>query len=146
MSFPALTLNAPPALDLQAVTERDAIAGTADLLKNCSDVTDASRFLEAVMERQRINPPVLGNGIALPHARTMLVREIVCVAGRCAAEVPFGPEGKPVRLVFLFGIPPNRIGEYLAVTAALVKRLRRPEVVEGLLTAATDEDFRQWLA
>jgi mannitol/fructose-specific phosphotransferase system IIA component (Ntr-type) len=106
---------------------------------------DEAGFLAAVLERQRINPPVLGSGVALPHARTPLVGEIVCVAARCREPVAFGPEAVPVRLIFLFGIPPHRITDYLAVTASLVKRLRRPEVIAGLQQAGTEEDFLQSL-
>lgn len=145
MSLPELTLNAPPLLDLVVSNETDAIIGTAGLLNGCRDVIDFAVCLEAVFDRQRINPPILGSGVALPHARTPLVREIVCVAARTAEPVPFGADEKPVRLIFLFGIPPQRISEYLAVTAALVKRLRQPEVIHGLLDAKTPDDFLRWL-
>lgn len=145
MSLPMPILNAPPLLDVVVSNERDAILRTAGILSGCPDVVDPVGFLEAVFDRQRINPPILGNGIAMPHARTPLVREIVCVAARCAEAVPFGEEKKPVRLIFLFGIPPHRISQYLAMMAALVKRLRTPHVLEGLLSAATAEDFQRWL-
>jgi mannitol/fructose-specific phosphotransferase system IIA component (Ntr-type) len=59
--------------------------------------------------------------------------------------VPFGPDVTPVRLIFLFGIPPHRISEYLAMTAALVKRLRDPETLNRLLAAETTEEFTGWL-
>lgn len=140
-----LEWNAPPLLDAPASDEREAILQAAGLLAGCPHVVDAAGFLDAVFERQRINPPVLGNGIAMPHARTACVREIVFVALRLARELPFGADGKPVRLVFLFGVPPQRISEYLAATAALVKRLRDPSVMEGLLGAETPEDFMKCL-
>lgn len=140
-----LVLSAPPLLDVVAKDEQEAIQKTSGLLDACSDVIDAVRFLDAVLDRQRINPPILGNGIAMPHARTPWVREIVFSTARLASEVPFGCEGKPVRLVFLFGVPPHRISQYLAMTAALVKRLRDPLVIDGLLHAAAAEDFENIL-
>ena len=146
MNLPPLILNAPPLLDANVSSEREAITRTAELLRNCPEVTDAAGFLAAVLDRQRINSPVLENGVALPHARTTLVREIVCVAARCKEAVPFGAALTPVRLIFLFGIPPHRINQYLAATAALVKRLRDPAVLEGLLAAQTTADFQGWLA
>lgn len=145
MSLSGLTLDAIPILDLPAVDEADAIRRTAQLLEGHSAVTDFPGFLKAVFDRQKINPPILGNGVAMPHARTTLIREIVCVAARCAEPMAFGPEKTPVRLVFLFGIPPQRITEYLGMTAALVKRLRNPEILDGLLSAGTGEDFAAWL-
>ncbi len=145
MSLPALILDAPPLLDLDAPDEVAAITHVAALLKGHAHVRDQAGFLAATLERQRVNPPVLGSGIALPHARTQLVDEIVCVAARCKEAVPFGPEAVPVRLIFLFGIPPHRITEYLASVASLLKRLRHPEVIDGLLHAESGGDFLKWL-
>ena len=140
-----LTLNAPPLLDLEVPNERDAILRTAGLLLGRPEITDFAGFVAAVLERQRVNPPILGNGVAMPHARTVLVREIVCVVARCATAVDFGVEPTPVRLIFLFGIPPRRISQYLAVTATLVRRLRDPKVLGGLLAAADPAEFLRWL-
>ncbi len=145
MTLSVLTLNAPPLLDLAVPTEREAIVRTAGLLQGRPEISNFAGFVAAVLERQRINPPILGNGVAMPHARTALVSEIVCVAARCAVAVPFGSELKPVRLIFVFGIPPRQISQYLAVTAALVRRLRNPEVLERLLAADTREEFLRWL-
>lgn len=146
MSLSAFTLNVPPTLDLDVSNENDAISGTAGLLTECPELLDFPGFVDAVFTRQRINPPILGNGIALPHARTPLVSEIVCVATRTVEPVAFGPDCIPVRLIFLFGIPPHRISEYLAITAGLVKRLRNPDTVRGLLEAEKAEDFLSLLA
>lgn len=146
MSLRALILDAPPLLDLNVPDEVAAITHVAALLKGHAHVLDQAGFLAAALERQRVNPPVLGNGIALPHVRTPLVDEIVCVAARCTEAIPFGPEMVPVRLIFLFGIPPHRITEYLAAVAALLKRLRQPEVMDGLLHAQSGGDFLKWLA
>lgn len=140
-----LTLNAPPLLDAVALDEQDAIRRTVRLLDGCPDVTNATSFLKEVFERQRINPPVLGNGVAIPHARTSSVKEIVCVVARLKEAVEFGDEGTPVRLVFLFGIPPHRISQYLAAMAGLVKRLRKPDVLDGLLSADNVRDFLRYL-
>lgn len=145
MSLSELTLTAPPLLDLEVSSETDAITRTAGLLEGSAEISDYPKFLGTVFDRQRINPSLLGNGVALPHARTALAREIVFVVARTKEPVAFGAEKKPVRLIFLFGIPPHRIVEYLAVTAALVKRLRDPETIEGLLSAESADDFIQWL-
>jgi mannitol/fructose-specific phosphotransferase system IIA component (Ntr-type) len=145
MNVPSLKLHAPPRLGLAATTEQEAIEETVALLQDSREISDAGRFLQAVIDRQKINPPLLGNGVALPHARTPVVREIVCVAARCNEEIPFGPERLPVRLIFLFGVPPDQISQYLALTAGLVRRLRNPDTIAGLLSAETAEAFQQWL-
>ena len=141
-----MTFAAPPLLDFVAANEHDAVRRTAELLAIDSGITNFGGFVDAVFDRQRINPPLLGNGVAIPHARTVLASDIVCVAARCAEPVPFGPEAEPVRLIFLLGIPPHLITEYLELMAVLVKRLRDPEVLHRLLTAETPEEFTSLLA
>lgn len=145
MSFSDLTLTTEPTLDLMVLNENEAITATAQLLNEAGKLADFPGFLAAVLERQKINPPILGELIALPHARTHLVGEILFAAARCAKPVPFGPYGKPVQLIFLFGVPPHCVSEYLAVTAALVRCLRKPGATDGLLAATTANEFTSWL-
>jgi len=141
--MPSLVLpsDAPLSLNLDASEESGAIMATAELLRGHPDVLDHAAFVEAILERQKINPPLLGNGIALPHARTSKVKEIVFAAARCARPVPFGDPAVPVRLIFLYGIPPHRVAEHLATVAALARKLRDPKVVDGLLAAADAATF-----
>lgn len=143
-----LTLNfaAPPLLDFEASDENDAIRRTTELMAFHSGITHFGAFVDAIFDRQKINPPILGNGVAIPHARTVLAREIVCVAGRCKNEVPFGPDAVPVRLIFIFGIPLHLIDEYLQITADLARKLRNPEILNALLSAPTSEEFATLLS
>ena len=145
MSAQILRLDAPPLLGLDAVDEQDALAQTADLLRGSDRLLDSAAFLQAIVARQKINPPLLGDGVALPHARTAAVREIVCVAARCTRDIPFGPDATPVRLIFMFGIPPQQIAQYLALTAGLARRLRRPETLAALVAAESPESFAELL-
>ncbi len=145
MSASLLQLSAPPCLRIEAGDSAGAIRATLEALRGHGAIADFAGFGEEVFQRQRINPPVLDIGVAIPHARTSLVRDLVFAAGRCARSLSFSEGHPPVRLVFLFGVPPHRISEYLAVMAALVRRLRSEETLRGLLTAETAEEFQQWL-
>jgi mannitol/fructose-specific phosphotransferase system IIA component (Ntr-type) len=145
MTFPQLCIAAPVALDILTSTENDAITATAGLLTGWPEILDTAGFRSAVLERQQINPPLLGNGIALPHARTALVKEIVMAILRTREPVPFGPQGSPVRLIFLYGIPPYRVSEHLATTAALARKLRDADRVQALLKTTDADSFRQLL-
>ncbi len=141
-----LNFAAPPLLDFEASDENDAIRRTTELMAFHSGITHFGAFVDAIFDRQKINPPILGNGVAIPHARTVLAREIVCVAGRCKNDVPFGPDAIPVRLIFIFGIPLHLIDEYLQLTAELARKLRNPEILNALLSAPTSEDFAALLS
>jgi mannitol/fructose-specific phosphotransferase system IIA component (Ntr-type) len=146
MKLLPLNFAAPPLLDFEAADENDAIRRTTELMAFHSGITHFGAFVDAIFDRQKINPPILGNGVAIPHARTVLAREIVCVAGRCKNDVPFGPDAIPVRLIFIFGIPLHLIDEYLQMTAELARKLRNPEILNALLSAPTPEDFAALLS
>lgn len=145
MAISLLTPETPLVLDLDAVMEEAAILELAGYLDGHPDVSDLTAFTKAVLERQKINPPLLGSGIALPHARTSAVKEVVFAVARTRVPISFGEANCPVRLIFLYGIPPHRVAEHLATTAALARKLRDPTVLAALLDAADEEAFRQVL-
>jgi mannitol/fructose-specific phosphotransferase system IIA component (Ntr-type) len=141
-----LALNAPILLDFDPPDENIALRTVADLLAGQPAMADYEAFWSAVWERQLLQPPLLGNGLALPHARTSAVTEILFAIGRCRQPVPFGGGKVPVRLIFLYGAPPGQVAQSLATVAMLVRKLQRPEILSGLLEAGTEAEFRKWLA
>jgi mannitol/fructose-specific phosphotransferase system IIA component (Ntr-type) len=138
--------HAPILLDLKASGEEMALRELAELLNGNSAVVDPEKFWEAIWDRQCIQPPLLGDGIALPHARTAAVTEMVFAIARCEHPVPFGPDGDKVRLIFLYGVPPNQVTQSLAAVAQLIKKLCRPGVLKALLAAKDEAEFRNCLA
>lgn len=145
MSLSDLCSSAPILLDTETATENAAIQGAVALLHGHADVLNSAAFLSSVLERQLISPPLLGGGIALPHARCSHVREVVMAIARTRESVSFGPDATPVRLIFLYGIPPHRVAEHLATTAALARKLRDPSTVQALLDAPDADSFRRLL-
>ena len=135
--------KAPVLLDLEESTELGVITRMLHLLQDRPEVTDPRKLERAVLERQKLQPPLLGNGVALPHARTPAVTEIVLAVGRCREAVPFGPEKTPIRLVFLYGVPAHCIAGYLAEVALLTRLLRKPGIIGGLLAAQDEANLRR---
>jgi nitrogen PTS system EIIA component len=132
-------------LDLAAKTEEAAIRELMDRTEADHPGVNAELWLKAVMERQKMLPPLLGRHVALPHARTAAVPELTLSVGRCRHEVAFGPEALPVRLIFLFGVPPDCISQYLGVVAQLTRLLKIPGRIDDLLLADNEASFRDGL-
>ena len=84
--------NTPVLLWMEDSTEETVIKRMIQLLAGRAEVRDLPGLERAVLERQKLQPPLLGNGVALPHARTTAVTEIVLAIGRCREPVPFGPD------------------------------------------------------
>ena len=126
-------------LDLRAGDKDSAIAEIAAALKQNPCVRRFDLFLHDIFERESFSTTGIGNGIAIPHARTEAVSDIVIALGRSAAGVEFDSfDGKPVRLVFLLGTPKRKnLSLYLSVLATLTRLLEGKSFRNRLLDAGT---------
>lgn len=137
--------NTPVLLWMEDFSEEEVIKRMIQTLAGRPEVRDLPKLERAVLERQKLQPPLLGNGVALPHARTAAVTEMVLAIGRSREPVRFGPDQVPIRLVFLYGVPIQCIGGYLESVARLTRLLKTPGMLDALLTATDEETFRQHL-
>ena len=77
MSEAAISDSTPVLLGLEAANELGVIEQLTQALANRTEVRDTRELQRAVLERQKLQPPLLANGIALPHARTAAVTGLV---------------------------------------------------------------------
>jgi mannitol/fructose-specific phosphotransferase system IIA component (Ntr-type) len=120
-----------------------ALNAVARLLAGHPDVTNFDGFYAELLARDRLDTTCLGNGVALPHARTEHVKDLVLAVGRSDSGVLFekGGGGETVRLIFMVGTPKARPADYLAVVSALCKLLKSDTTRAALLAAPTPEEF-----
>lgn len=129
------------ALQVQSTRRTAALNEIARQLEGHPEVANFAGFYDELLARDRLDTTCLGNGIALPHARTEHVKKIVLAVGRSDAGIPFDDSGEIVRLVFVLGTPKTKPGDYLAVVSALCKILKDPADRASFLNAATPEAF-----
>jgi len=129
------------ALRVQSTKRTAALNEVSHLLEGHPDVANFPGFYDELLARDRLDTTCLGNGVALPHARTEHVKKIVMAVGRADAGIPFDANGEIVRLFFVLGTPKSKPGDYLAVVSALCKLLRDPADRAAFLSAETPEAF-----
>jgi len=130
------------ALDLRSKKKESAIRELAQLLKGAPAMVDHKRFLEEVFEREGLGSTVIGDEIALPHARTDAVNQLIIAIGRSKSGVECeSPDGKKVKLFFLMGTPQGSVSHYLQILAQLTRLLKRSALKEQLLEARERESF-----
>ena len=69
-------------LHVQATRRTGALNEIARQLEGHPEVANYAGFYDELLARDRLDTTSLGNGIALPHARTDHVRRIVMAVGR----------------------------------------------------------------
>lgn len=128
-------------LHVMSAKRTAALNEVARLLDGHTGVANFQGFYNELLARERLDTTCLGNEIALPHARTEHVTEIVIAVGRSEAGVHFENGNQNVRLMFVLGTPKSNPGDYLQVVSALCKILKEASNREALLQAATPGDF-----
>jgi len=130
-------------LDLDAEEKTTAITKTVDLMKDTKAITDPEKFLNSVLERERLGSTAIGKGVALPHARTPHINQITIAISRLKNGIDFGAEDdEPVKLIFLLGTPLKSVSEYLNVLARLSRVIKDDKFRKKLLKAGTAVQVR----
>ncbi len=123
-------------LSLQAASKEEAIEQIAQVAKGHPNLLDFPAFCRAIYERETVASTSIGNGVAIPHARTDQVKDLLLVVGRLNQPVKFAPTDEvPVRLLFLIGTQKKLVTEYLRVVGMLARHLRNEEFRRKLLEA-----------
>lgn len=128
-------------LAVQSTRRAAALHEVAHLLEGHGDILSFPPFYQELLARDRLDSTSLGNGIALPHARTDQVKKIVVAVGRSASGIPYEDGGPPVQLLFVLGTPKANPGDYLQFVSSLCRLIKEPANRQLLLEAPTPEAF-----
>ncbi|MHC4258894.1 MAG: PTS sugar transporter subunit IIA [Planctomycetota bacterium] len=128
---------------LEAHQKEEAIKEIAALLSGAKQVVDVERFVVDVLAREKIKTTGIGDGVAIPHARTHAVKALVIALGRSSKGVEFNSvDGKPASLIFLIGTPKGKdTAGYLRVLAHLSRLLMQESFRYALFVAPSPEEI-----
>jgi len=127
-------------IELQAGDRWQAIDELINHLVVAGHIAPENRkaITEAIKKRESSMSTGIGFGVAIPHASTDLVPEVVEIIGRSKQGIDFSALDRvPVRLVCLFLIPPGQFLKHVNTLANLAKMLHKSEFREALI--ASDE-------
>lgn len=133
----------PEAIQLhQSIANKsEAIERLIDLHVAVGNVGDKTAFREEILKREELGSTAVGEGIAIPHAKS----ETVASPGLAAMTVPDGvdygaPDGKPSDILFMIAAPLD--GDlHLEVLSRLMTLLMDENLRTMLKDAQTPEQF-----
>jgi fructose PTS system EIIBC or EIIC component len=118
-------------LDLQSSTKQDVIQELADKLAEAGRLNDKDAFITAILNRESQSTTGIGEGIAIPHAKTAAVKTPAIAFGRSKPGVDFAAlDGQPSHLFFMIAASEGANNEHL-------------ETLSRLSTYLMDTDFRR---
>ena len=131
----SIELNSPVS------TKQGAIDKLIDLQAKAGNISDKNAYKKDILAREQMSSTAVGDGIAIPHAKSEAVRQ----PGLAAITAPNGVDyesmdGKPSNILFMIAAP-NDGDLHLEVLSRLMTILMDEEFRRNLLAANTKEKF-----
>ena len=90
-------------------------------------------IFDAILQRERLGPTGVGDGIAIPHGKLPRCERICGVFARLERPIDFEAlDGLPVDLIFLLVAPEAAGADHLKALAAIARQLRQPGIAAQL--------------
>lgn len=113
-----------------------------ELIKKSGKVRDPELALEDVLSHERENSTGMENGIAIPHAKTDAVDELVACVGITSSGVEFEClDRKPARIFVMTLSPKDGTGPHVRFLAEVARLLKEKKVRKRVLAAKTNEEL-----
>lgn len=125
-------------------TDRDAaIAELVGIAARTGKVNDPAAVVASAVAREETVSTGLGDGIAIPHAKTDAVSEPVVVYARSRAGIDWSSrDGKPATELFLIAVPEQAAGDaHLMILGALSRKLVNAQFRSELSAAGPDRVY-----
>ncbi|BBM45475.1 PTS sugar transporter subunit IIA [Leptotrichia trevisanii] len=132
------TLN----LNLESKNKNAVIRELYNNLKKTNLIKNEEQGLNDIFAREEMGSTGIGKKIALPHAKTKAVDELMITFGISRNGIAYNSiDDENVNIFFMFLCPENKTQEYLKVLARISRLIREDRFVESLLKAATNEEI-----
>lgn len=134
--------------DLKSTTKMDVIEEILDLLIAAGRIRKENRaeVLNALLVRENKMSTGMQHGIAIPHAKTDAVEDLVAALAIKQEGIDFDAlDGKPSHIFIMTISPLKRTGPHIQFLAEISRKLNQPSIREKLLLAQTKDEILQLL-
>src|SRR5690554_5659603 len=129
-------------LDLQSTEKPGVIEELIEKLYQAGKITDKEAFKKDILAREAQGSTGIGEGIAIPHAKSSAVKVPALVFGRSTNGVEYESlDGQPVHLFFMIAASEGANQQHLDTLARLASMLMDTSFREQLLAANTEEEL-----
>lgn len=129
-------------LDLKSTSKADVIPELVDVLDKAGKLIDKEEYKRAIFVREQQSTTGIGDGIAIPHAKTNAVKYPAIVFGRSKSGVEYEAlDGQPSFLFFMIAATEGANNTHLEALSKLSTILMKQEAREQLLAAVTADEI-----
>lgn len=128
-------------LDLESENKNAVIRELYDNLKKTDLIKDEEKGISDIFAREEMGSTGIGKGVALPHAKTEAVDELIITFGISRNGITYDSlDNEKVNIFFMFLCPKDKTQEYLKVLARISRLIKGKKFIENLLKAASNKE------
>jgi len=128
-------------LTMKANTKLDAVDELVSVLEQAGKITDRTIFKDAILKREEQSTTGVGDGIAIPHAKTSVVKDAAIVFGRSQSGIDYESlDGQLAHLFFMIAAPEGANNTHLEALARLSTILMKADAREKLQRAKNEDE------
>lgn len=118
-------------------TQDESMNLLIDQLYNSNVITDKAEFKKGILERESQSSTGIGMNIAIPHAKSQVVKEPKVSVLKVDQGVDWNSlDGTPAKLIFMIAVPSNDSGDtHLKILQKLSRKLMDDDYRNSLLNA-----------
>jgi nitrogen PTS system EIIA component len=128
--------------DIKATQKQAVLEEMVEMLIAAGEVDQRcrSKIMESLTARESLGSTAIGQGIAIPHAKTDCVGRLVAAFGISKKGVEFDSlDGEPAYIFFLLAAPQDSAGPHLKALARISRLLKDRYFREALRNASNSE-------
>lgn len=111
------------------------------LFEKTGRVTNRNKLYVDLFNREKKASTGIGNGVAIPHVRTVQIRELCMVLARSTPGIPFlAIDGEPVHLFIGLICPPYADQHYLKIFKRIAQMLDGTTLLEDIMACETEDE------
>ncbi|MCX7927812.1 MAG: PTS sugar transporter subunit IIA [Candidatus Omnitrophica bacterium] len=129
-------------LSLKEKTKNKVIVELVNLIAQSGKIKDRRAVANMLLKRERLGSTGIGNGVAIPHAKSPKVVDFVLGFGRHQEGIDFGAlDGEKTHLFFILASPENEVGAHLKILADISHLVKDKFIVERLKAARDKKEI-----
>ncbi|PGS50590.1 fructose-specific PTS transporter subunit EIIC [Bacillus sp. AFS041924] len=129
-------------IDLYASSKMSVIDELVEVLNQTGKLNDKQQFKEAILTREDQSTTGIGEGIAIPHAKTAAVKTPAIAFGRSKEGIDYESlDGQPAHLFFMIAASEGANNAHLETLSRLSSLLMDEEFRKSLLNASTANEI-----
>ena len=128
--------------NLAGSDKNQVIRALLDLICKSGKVKDPEMALKDVVDHEMGMSTGMENGIAIPHAKTDAVDELVACVGITKRKIDFeNLDRKPSQIFIMTLSPKDGVGPHIQFLAEISRILKEPKIRKAMLKAKTDQQL-----